>query len=278
MPTMPPLPSNPTALRKMLTDLGLTPVSHNPSALRQQLIQHYDAHPEATYAPPVASVPTPVRVPSPRREPAQRTIEGIAEENRKVVASHQQAVAAAFADIDSKFAPIAGSDGMYHLSNADANYMRALGYGGYIPPYDRWLYNRHPVPQWEFDQMVSVITNNKTRISNYHQAYIEAANRAAEAEIRELQRNRLSVSVSPVISVNPAVRRSVSSLRSIGFPRTGSSYPIPVPQGDFMRGILNKEIRDPDTGKDRFAYTLKSKEPVYDQDLLRGIFRRKDGQ
>ena len=71
---------------------------------------------QSTSAPPVAQA---VRVPSPPRQSVQRTIEGVAEENRKVVASHQQAVAAAFADIDSKFSPIASSDGMYHLSQSD---------------------------------------------------------------------------------------------------------------------------------------------------------------
>ena len=131
------------------------------------------------------------------------------------------------------------------------------------------MYNRHPVNQGEFNSMVSVVKNLKEGIRNNHQNAIDAANSKAQAEIKELQRSRLSVSVSPVISVNPAVPRSISSLRRIGFPRTGSSAPIPVPQGDFMRGILNKEIRDPDEGKDHFAYTLKRKEPVYDQDLLR---------
>lgn len=52
MPFTGTLPSNPTTLRKMLVDLGLTPASSNPTTLRVQLINHYDAHPEVLTTPP----------------------------------------------------------------------------------------------------------------------------------------------------------------------------------------------------------------------------------
>ena len=223
MPFTGTLPSNPTALRKMLVDLGLTPASSHPHALRQQLINHYDAHPEALnqrhVVPPAQTPPqptaalarsyvnhavntatwrtedrhnTPHVVPKQQRATgtlpsnptnAPRTIEAVIEENRRLVETYQRNFQAALDYINSVWTPII-CDGRYWISKNAVNHLPAWGFGGYIETNNPFV--GVPLSQWEYDQASYTVNNYIGGTRNVYQSAIDAANRAAEAEISEL--------------------------------------------------------------------------------------------